>query len=52
MLLTCLPLIAALVVPALAIGKVTRGGRYLYNDDGSRFYIKGIILHFASRAFD
>ncbi|KAG5648262.1 hypothetical protein DXG03_006221 [Asterophora parasitica] len=25
-----------------AISKVTREGRYLYNDDGSRFYIKGI----------
>jgi hypothetical protein len=25
-----------------AIGKVSRSGRYLYNDDGSRFYIKGI----------
>ncbi|KAI9460168.1 glycoside hydrolase family 72 protein [Lactarius psammicola] len=25
-----------------AIGKVTRSGRYLYNADGSRFYIKGI----------
>ncbi|KAI0307493.1 glycoside hydrolase family 72 protein [Multifurca ochricompacta] len=24
------------------IGKVTRSGRYLYNADGSRFYIKGI----------
>jgi len=40
-------LVAALfsVVTALgaqAIGKVTRSGRYLYNEDGSRFYIKGI----------
>jgi hypothetical protein len=25
-----------------AIGKVSRSGRYLYNEDGSRFYIKGI----------
>jgi len=25
-----------------AIGQVTRNGRYLYNEDGSRFYIKGI----------
>ncbi|KAJ3551455.1 hypothetical protein NP233_g13079 [Leucocoprinus birnbaumii] len=25
-----------------AIGKITRSGRYLYNADGSRFYIKGI----------
>jgi len=27
---------------AHAIGKVTRDGRYLFNEDGSRFYIKGI----------
>jgi len=26
----------------LAISKVTRGGRYLYTDDGNRFYIKGV----------
>lgn len=25
-----------------AIGKITRSGRYLYNADGSRFYIKGV----------
>ena len=25
-----------------AVSKVTRGGRYLYNSDGSRFYIKGV----------
>jgi len=25
-----------------AVGQVTRNGRYLYNEDGSRFYIKGI----------
>jgi len=25
-----------------AIGKISRSGRYLYNQDGSRFYIKGI----------
>lgn len=25
-----------------AIPKVSRVGRYLYNEDGSRFYIKGI----------
>ncbi len=24
------------------IGRITRSGRYLYNADGSRFYIKGI----------
>ncbi|KAF8898482.1 glycoside hydrolase family 72 protein [Infundibulicybe gibba] len=33
---------AALITGAHAIGKVTRAGRYLYNDDGTRFYIKGI----------
>ena len=27
-----------------AIGKVTRSGRYLYNEDGSRFYIKGVAF--------
>jgi hypothetical protein len=25
-----------------AIGKITRTGRYLYNSDGSRFFIKGV----------
>ena len=25
-----------------AIGQITRTGRYLYNADGSRFYIKGV----------
>lgn len=37
-----LSVIAALAAPAYAIGKVSRAGRYLYNDDGSRFYIKGV----------
>ncbi|KAI0271621.1 glycoside hydrolase family 72 protein [Gloeopeniophorella convolvens] len=41
--------VAAALVVALslsssvsAIGKVSRSGRYLYNSDGSRFYIKGV----------
>jgi hypothetical protein len=49
---------AALLVTAtfsssvLAISKVTRGGRYLYNDDGSRFYIKGIAYQEQGTAGD
>jgi len=27
---------------AHAVGELSRNGRYLYNEDGSRFYIKGI----------
>jgi len=35
--------IATLLAPSvLAIPKVTRTGRYLYQEDGTRFYIKGI----------
>ncbi|CUA72380.1 1,3-beta-glucanosyltransferase gel3 [Rhizoctonia solani] len=34
--------LAALANSALALPKITRVGRYLYNPDGSRFYIKGI----------
>ncbi|KAG6814049.1 hypothetical protein H0H92_003899 [Tricholoma furcatifolium] len=34
--------LAALSNPAEALSNVTRSGRYLYNSDGSRFYIKGI----------
>lgn len=33
---------ASILVTTQAITKVTRSGRYLYNEDGSRFYIKGI----------
>ena len=33
---------AALVTGVAAVQKVTRQGRYLYNADGSRFYIKGV----------
>ena len=33
----------ALFVPStLALQNVTRAGRYLYTEDGNRFYIKGI----------
>jgi len=34
--------LAALAHTTLALPKITRTGRYLYNPDGSRFYIKGI----------
>ena len=40
--LRLLSVIAALAAPTFAIGSVSRAGRYLYNEDGSRFYIKGI----------
>ncbi|KZT22131.1 carbohydrate-binding module family 43 protein [Neolentinus lepideus HHB14362 ss-1] len=33
---------AALFTGVQAISKVSRDGRYLYTDDGSRFYIKGV----------
>jgi hypothetical protein len=31
-----------LLNPAQAISKITRTGKYLYDDTGSRFYIKGV----------
>ncbi|EFI28656.1 1,3-beta-glucanosyltransferase [Coprinopsis cinerea okayama7 len=34
--------VAALISQVAAIPKVTRTGRYLYQEDGTRFYIKGI----------
>jgi len=34
--------LATLICTVQAISKVTRQGRYLYTDDGTRFYIKGI----------
>lgn len=34
--------IASFTGTVQAISKITREGRYLYKDDGSRFYIKGI----------
>ncbi|CCO26179.1 1,3-beta-glucanosyltransferase gel4 [Rhizoctonia solani AG-1 IB] len=34
--------LAALANSALALPKITRVGRYLFNPDGTRFYIKGI----------
>ena len=33
---------ALLATSVQAISKVSRAGRYLYSDDGSRFYIKGV----------
>ncbi|KAI0320437.1 carbohydrate-binding module family 43 protein/Glycoside hydrolase family 72 protein [Amylostereum chailletii] len=38
----CLAVAAGLSSTVNAIGKVTRTGRYLYNADGSRFYVKGV----------
>ena len=32
----------ALTTGVVAVSTVTRTGRYLYNADGSRFYIKGV----------
>jgi 1,3-beta-glucanosyltransferase GAS1 len=37
-----LAVLAGVASMAFAIPKVTRGGRYLYQDNGTRFYIKGI----------
>lgn len=34
-----------------AIGKITRSGRYLYNADGSRFYIKGVAYQEQGKYF-
>ncbi|CAE6515272.1 unnamed protein product [Rhizoctonia solani] len=34
--------LAALANSAVALPKITRVGRYLFNPDGSRFYIKGV----------
>lgn len=34
--------LSALLARVQAIPKVTRTGRYLYQEDGTRFYIKGI----------
>ncbi|TFK57653.1 glycoside hydrolase family 72 protein [Heliocybe sulcata] len=33
---------AAFFTGVQAIAKISRGGRYLYSDDGSRFYIRGV----------
>lgn len=32
----------ALAASVQAISKISRKGRYLYDDSGSRFYIKGV----------
>ncbi|KAG6891079.1 hypothetical protein C0995_014169 [Termitomyces sp. Mi166 len=37
-----LAVFASLTPSVQAITQVTRSGRYLYNEDGSRFYVKGI----------
>ena len=42
MLSSALSFLLAAVPFVTAIGQVSRGGRYLYNEDGSRFYIKGV----------
>lgn len=39
---TALVAAASCALSVNAISKVTRSGRYLYTDDGNRFYIKGI----------
>ena len=35
-----------------AVQKVTRQGRYLYNADGSRFFIKGIAYQAQGESLD
>lgn len=37
-----LALLAGFISTVAALPKVSRGGRFLYSEDGSRFYIKGI----------
>ena len=37
-----LAILAGVTSMAFALPAVTRGGRYLYQADGTRFYIKGI----------
>lgn len=40
---TALATVASILVSRVdAIAKISRSGRYLYQDDGTRFYIKGI----------
>ena len=39
---TALVAAASSLLGVAALPKVTRTGRYLYTDDGNRFYIKGI----------
>ena len=34
--------VAILATGVVAVQKVSRQGRYLYNADGSRFYVKGV----------
>lgn len=54
-LATACTIAASLLSGVHAIGKITRSGRYLYNEDGSRFYIKGVAyqeqgISYGSRA--
>jgi hypothetical protein len=37
-----LAVLASFVCTVQAISKITRQGRYLYAEDGTRFYIKGV----------
>ncbi|VDB90218.1 unnamed protein product [Peniophora sp. CBMAI 1063] len=39
---TSLAAVAALAAQVQGLGKVSRTGKYLFNEDGSRFYIKGV----------
>ncbi|EEB94061.1 hypothetical protein MPER_07195 [Moniliophthora perniciosa FA553] len=39
---TALVAAASCIFSVNAISKVSRTGRYLYTDDGNRFYIKGV----------
>ena len=39
---TSLAAVATLAAQVQGLGKVSRTGKYLFNEDGSRFYIKGV----------
>ncbi|KAI0028292.1 glycoside hydrolase family 72 protein [Vararia minispora EC-137] len=41
-LTAALTVLVSLSVNVFGLGKVTRAGKYLYNQDGSRFFIKGV----------
>lgn len=43
--------ITACTLTVQALPKVTRTGRYLYSEDGSRFYIKGIAYQEQGKYF-
>ena len=42
LVMALLAVVAGLISSVHAISKVTRAGRYLYDDSGNRFYIKGV----------